>query len=50
MTLASCYFRTVDGETRVGIFALRDIKIGEELTYDYKYVNPIPHISSLQSL
>ncbi|ONM21456.1 Histone-lysine N-methyltransferase ASHH3 [Zea mays] len=29
---------TVDGETRVGIFALRDIKIGEELTYDYKYV------------
>ena len=40
MTLASCYFRTVDGETRVGIFALRDIKIGEELTYDYKYVHP----------
>ncbi|XP_066394087.1 histone-lysine N-methyltransferase ASHH3-like isoform X2 [Miscanthus floridulus] len=29
---------TVDGETRVGIFALRDIKIGEELTYDYKFV------------
>ncbi|WVZ64377.1 hypothetical protein U9M48_013900 [Paspalum notatum var. saurae] len=29
---------TVDGETRVGIFAVRDIKIGEELTYDYKFV------------
>ncbi|KAL5205606.1 hypothetical protein ABZP36_033815 [Zizania latifolia] len=29
---------TVDGETRVGIFALRDIKVGEELTYDYKFV------------
>ncbi|PNT64346.1 hypothetical protein BRADI_4g27797v3 [Brachypodium distachyon] len=29
---------TVDGETRVGIFALRDIKKGEELTYDYKFV------------
>jgi hypothetical protein len=28
---------TVEGETRVGIFALRDIKTGEELTYDYKY-------------
>jgi len=32
---------TVDGETRVGIFSLRDIKKGEELTYDYKYVRPI---------
>ncbi|TVU49512.1 hypothetical protein EJB05_00825, partial [Eragrostis curvula] len=29
---------SVDGETRVGIFALRNIKKGEELTYDYKYV------------
>ncbi|CAM0946078.1 unnamed protein product [Alopecurus aequalis] len=29
---------TVDGETRVGIFSLRDIKEGEELTYDYKFV------------
>ncbi|KAK3133067.1 hypothetical protein QOZ80_6AG0531630 [Eleusine coracana subsp. coracana] len=29
---------SVDGETRVGIFALRDIKKGEELTYDYKFV------------
>uniref|UniRef100_A0A0D3H4Z8 SET domain-containing protein n=1 Tax=Oryza barthii TaxID=65489 RepID=A0A0D3H4Z8_9ORYZ len=29
---------TVEGETRVGIFALRDIKTGEELTYDYKFV------------
>ncbi|XP_044960365.1 histone-lysine N-methyltransferase ASHH3-like isoform X7 [Hordeum vulgare subsp. vulgare] len=29
---------TVDGETRVGIFALRDIERGEELTYDYKFV------------
>jgi hypothetical protein len=34
-----CCFRSVDGETRVGIFALRNIKIGEELTYDYKYVH-----------
>ncbi|XP_062199248.1 histone-lysine N-methyltransferase ASHH3-like isoform X3 [Phragmites australis] len=29
---------TVDGETRVGIFALRDINKGEELTYDCKFV------------
>ncbi|BBN15491.1 protein MpASHR3 [Marchantia polymorpha subsp. ruderalis] len=28
----------VDGETRAGVFALRDIKLGEPLTYDYKYV------------
>jgi len=42
MLLAPYFFRTVDGETRVGIFALRDIKKGEELTYDYKYVHPSP--------
>jgi hypothetical protein len=41
MLLVLCCFRTVDGETRVGIFALRDIEKGEELTYDYKYVHPI---------
>lgn len=29
---------TIDGETRIGIFASRDIKKGEELTYDYQFV------------
>ncbi|XP_042452488.1 histone-lysine N-methyltransferase ASHH3-like isoform X1 [Zingiber officinale] len=29
---------TIDGEIRIGIFATRDIKKGEELTYDYKFV------------
>lgn len=28
----------IDGETRIGIFATRDIKRGEHLTYDYKFV------------
>ncbi|GMI72449.1 SET DOMAIN-CONTAINING PROTEIN 7, histone-lysine N-methyltransferase ASHH3 [Hibiscus trionum] len=28
----------IDGETRIGIFALRDIKMGEPLTYDYQFV------------
>ncbi|KAL5554773.1 hypothetical protein UlMin_042174, partial [Ulmus minor] len=28
----------IDGETRIGIFATRDIKKGEHLTYDYKFV------------
>ncbi|CAI0440362.1 unnamed protein product [Linum tenue] len=28
----------VDGETRIGIFATRDIKRGEHLTYDYQFV------------
>ncbi|XP_072973531.1 histone-lysine N-methyltransferase ASHH3-like isoform X1 [Typha angustifolia] len=28
----------VDGETRVGIFALRDIQKGEDVNYDYKFV------------
>ncbi|KAI5065088.1 hypothetical protein GOP47_0019783 [Adiantum capillus-veneris] len=28
----------VDGEIRVGIFAIRDIKDGEALTYDYRFV------------
>lgn len=27
----------VDGESRVGIFALRNIKVGEELTFDYQF-------------
>ncbi|XP_075097274.1 histone-lysine N-methyltransferase ASHH3 isoform X2 [Nicotiana tabacum] len=27
-----------DGETRIGIFAARDIKRGEHLTYDYQFV------------
>lgn len=30
-------FRRIDGETRIGIFATRDIKRGEHLTYDYQY-------------
>ncbi|WOL19311.1 histone-lysine N-methyltransferase ASHH3-like isoform X1 [Canna indica] len=29
---------TIDGEIRIGIFATRDIKRGEELTYDYQFV------------
>lgn len=29
---------TIDGETRIGIFASRDIRKGEELTYDYQFV------------
>ncbi|XP_031278849.1 histone-lysine N-methyltransferase ASHH3 isoform X1 [Pistacia vera] len=28
----------IDGETRIGIFATRDIKKGEHLTYDYQFV------------
>ncbi|PKA55337.1 Histone-lysine N-methyltransferase ASHH3 [Apostasia shenzhenica] len=28
----------IDGETRIGIFATRDIREGEELTYDYQFV------------
>ncbi|CAN1178440.1 Histone-lysine N-methyltransferase ASHH3 [Linum perenne] len=27
----------IDGETRIGIFATRDIKMGEHLTYDYQF-------------
>lgn len=33
----SLLFRRIDGETRIGIFASRDIKKGEHLTYDYQY-------------
>nr|GEW32468.1 histone-lysine N-methyltransferase ASHH3-like isoform X1 [Tanacetum cinerariifolium] len=28
----------IDGETRIGIFATRNIKMGEHLTYDYQFV------------
>lgn len=38
MCLIPIYFcRRIDGETRIGIFATRDIKKGEDLTYDYQY-------------
>ncbi|KAK9124884.1 hypothetical protein Scep_013730 [Stephania cephalantha] len=29
---------SINGETRIGIFATRDIKTGEHLTYDYQFV------------
>jgi len=34
----------VDGETRLGVFAGRDILAGEELNYDYKYVEFGPNV------
>ncbi|KAK1429775.1 hypothetical protein QVD17_11993 [Tagetes erecta] len=34
----------VDGETRVGVFAARDIKAGEPLTYDYRFVQFGPEV------
>jgi hypothetical protein len=36
--------RRVDGETRVGVFALRDINVGESVTYDYKYIEFGPNV------
>lgn len=27
---------TLDGQKKIGIYAKRDIEIGEEITYDYK--------------
>lgn len=33
----SPFLRIIDGETRIGIFATRDIQKGEHLTYDYQY-------------
>ena len=40
MTCEFCVFccrRDVEGEKRVGVFALRDIAEGEELTFDYQW-------------
>ncbi|KAK9076781.1 hypothetical protein SSX86_005115 [Deinandra increscens subsp. villosa] len=34
----------VDGETRVGVFAARSIKVGEPLTYDYRFVQFGPEV------
>ncbi|KAF3338531.1 histone-lysine N-methyltransferase ASHR3-like protein [Carex littledalei] len=34
----------VDGETRVGVFALRPIKVNEPLTYDYRFVHFGPKV------
>lgn len=31
------YYRNVNGVYRIGLFALRDINPGEELTYDYNF-------------
>lgn len=36
-TCVATPYRMIDGETRIGIFATRDIKKGEYLTYDYQY-------------
>lgn len=35
--LVFSFSRIIDGETRIGIFATRNIKKGEHLTYDYQY-------------
>ena len=32
-----CFVRSVNGVDRMGLFALRDIPAGEELTYDYNF-------------
>ena len=32
-----CYCRNVNGVYRIGLFALKDIRPGEELTYDYNF-------------
>ncbi|EEF33976.1 set domain protein, putative [Ricinus communis] len=34
----------VEGETRVGVFAARSIKVGEPLTYDYRFVQFGPEV------
>ncbi|XP_038700516.1 histone-lysine N-methyltransferase ASHR3 isoform X2 [Tripterygium wilfordii] len=34
----------IDGETRVGVFAARSIKVGEALTYDYRFVQFGPEV------
>ncbi|CAL0303526.1 unnamed protein product [Lupinus luteus] len=32
------FYLVIDGETRLGIFAIHDIQKGEQLTYDYQFV------------
>lgn len=34
----------VDGETRVGIFAAKDVMVGEPLTYDYRFIQFGPNV------
>ncbi|KAJ0090308.1 hypothetical protein Patl1_14476 [Pistacia atlantica] len=34
----------VEGETRVGVFAARSIKVGEPLTYDYRFIQFGPEV------
>jgi hypothetical protein len=44
MSCADCLYdfsRQVEGETRVGVFASRSIKVGATLTYDYRYLQRI---------
>ncbi|KAM6552989.1 hypothetical protein CsatB_013751 [Cannabis sativa] len=38
------HLKQVDGETRVGVFASRLIKVGEPLTYDYRFVQFGPEV------
>lgn len=41
------YTETLDPRIfRIGLYACRDIEIGEELTYDYKYVQEEPSVET----
>lgn len=36
-SLFVCFFRSVNGVYRIGLFALKDVNSGTELTYDYNF-------------
>ncbi|GLJ21419.1 hypothetical protein SUGI_0394410 [Cryptomeria japonica] len=47
LRLYRVYTETLDPRIfRIGLYACRDVEIGEELTYDYKYVQEEPSVDS----
>lgn len=45
--LSNCRVTAVDGHYQIGIYTLREIQYGEEITFDYNSVTEVCHFAML---